>query len=376
MTHPISSQTHTRHDLAEAVLETHRAGMPGIIAEVVDHGEIVRECAGFAEVEAQTPMTPELHHRVGSIAKTFTTVTLLRLVEKGIIDLDAPIGGYLPELMPGTRGEAITVRMLANHTSGLNEYLPVIYDSLRAFPNLAQTSPRSLIEQQFTRFDRRELINIGVGAPPAGEPGGLPGRYSNTNYLLLAELIESVTGTSAEEHIRSEVIEPADLPDTYFPVGSVLAAAHTHLYESWFGMADPPVDLTDFDMSWVGPAASLVSTTADLNRFFGLLIDGQLLRPESLEQMQSTVPVISFEGTTIEYGLGLHRRETADGTVWWGHDGSVWGGGALTFTRADTGKQMTVFTNRQRWNSLDESGRPQPHPIDAELARVVAGSMG
>lgn len=360
LAHPISSQTHTRQDLAEAVLEVHRAGMPGTIAEVA----------------TQTPMTPELHHRVGSIAKTFTTVALLRLVEKGIIDLDAPIGRYLPEFVPGPRGEAITVRMLANHTSGLNEYLPVIYDSLRAFPNLAQTSPRSLVEQRFTRFSRRELITIGVGAPPAGEPGGLPGRYSNTNYLLLAELFESVIGTSAEEHIRAEVIEPAGLDETYFSAGSVLASPHTSLYESWFGMADPPVDLTDFDMSWVGPAAALVSTSTDLNRFFGLLVDGQLLRPESLEQMQSTVPVISFEGTTIEYGLGLHRRESDDGTVWWGHDGSVWGGGALTFTRADTGKQMTVFTNRQRWNTLDESGRPQPHPINAALASLVSTGMG
>jgi D-alanyl-D-alanine carboxypeptidase len=350
--------------------------MPGIVAEVVDHGETMRECAGFAEVTARIQMTPELHHRVGSIAKTFTTVALLRLVEKGLIDLDASIGRYLPELVPGECGEAITVRMLAAHTSGLNEYLPVIYDSLKAFPDLAQTSPRSLIEHQFTHFDRRDLIDIGVEAPSAGEPGGLPGRYSNTNYLLLAELIETVTGTTAEEHIRTEVIEPAGLHDTYFPSESVLSAPHTSLCESWFGMADPPVDLTDFDMSWVGPAASLVSSAADLNRFFGLLVDGQLLRPESLEQMQSTVPVISFEGTTVEYGLGLHRREADDGTVWWGHDGSVWGGGALTFTRADAQKQITVLVNGQRWNSLDDSGRPQPHPIDAALAAVVAMGMG
>ncbi|WP_208085403.1 serine hydrolase domain-containing protein [Brevibacterium atlanticum] len=376
MSAAISSTTNTQPDLAEAVRDVHRAGMPGIIAEVVDHGETTRECAGFAEAATRTPMTPGLHHRVGSIAKTFTTVALLRLVEEGIVDLDTSISRYLPDHVPGERGEAITVRMLANHTSGLNEYLPIIYDSLRAFPNLAQTSPRSLVEHQFTHFDRRDLIDIGVGAPSAGEPGDVPGRYSNTNYLLLAELIETLTDRDAEEFIRAEVIDPAGLHETYFPTGPVLSAPHTSLYESWFSMADPPVDLTDFDMSWVGPAASLVSTAADLNRFFGLLIGGQLLRPESLEQMQRTVPVVSFEGTTIDYGLGLHRRVADDGTVWWGHDGSVWGGGALTFTRADAHKQITILVNGQRWNSLDDSGRPQPHPIDAALAAVIALGMG
>lgn len=375
MSEHITRAVPARHDLTEAVGDVHRAGMPGIIAEVVDRGGIRRESAGFADLTTEAPMSPELHHRVGSIAKTFTTVALLRLAEAGVVDLDSPIGGFLPDLVPGPQGEAITVRMLANHTSGLAEYLPVIYDSLRAFPNLARTSPRSLVDHRLTHFDRRDLIGIGVGAPPTGAPGSLPGRYSNTNYLLLAELIESITGQDAEEHIRTEVIEPAGLHATSFPSSSRLPEPHTNLYESWFTMAEPPLDLGDFDMSWVGPAASLVSTASDLNRFFGLLVTGELLSPDSLEQMKTTVPVVAFDGTTIDYGLGLHRREADDGTIWWGHDGSVWGGGALTFIRADALRQMTVLVNGQRWNSLDDSGRPQPHPIDAAMAQVVEVGM-
>jgi D-alanyl-D-alanine carboxypeptidase len=60
-------------------------------------------------------------------------------------------------------------------------------------------------------------------------------------------------------------------------------------------------------MPWVGPAASLISTVADLNRFFGLLLAGEIVSRSSLAQMQSTVPVISQEGRTIDYGLGCTR---------------------------------------------------------------------
>ena len=69
-------------------------------------------------------------------------------------------------------------------------------------------------------------------------------------------------------------------------------------------MIDPPRDYSVYDMSWVGPAASLISTVADLNRFYGLLLAGEIVNGSSLAQMQRTVPVISFEGKKIDYGLG------------------------------------------------------------------------
>lgn len=368
-TNRIQNNTFDPNQFQVSLDDVHRAGMPGIIADVVDSGEDWCGAAGLAETATGTPMTPKLHHRVGSIAKTFTTVALLRLVEDGLVDLDDTVSRYFPRLVPGERGNSITVRMLANHTSGLSEYLPVIFESLRSFPDLTRTSPRSLRENRFTRFNRRELIAEGIRAPASGEPGATPGRYSNTNYLLLSELIELVTGQAAEEHISTEVIAPSGLRNTYFPVDPTLDNPNSQLYESWFGMADPALECGVYNMSWVGPAASLVSTAEDLNQFFAQLIGGRLLRPESLAEMKRTVPVISFEGATIDYGLGLHRRREA-GTTYWGHDGSVWGGGSLSMILADGQRQMTVLINRQRWNSLDDSGRPLPHEIDKALARV------
>lgn len=360
--------------LNAAIDQVHRAGMPGLFAEVRDGDHVWRGAAGVADVTTGRPVTVGMRHRVGSITKTFTAAAVLQQVESGRIGLDTPIGRYLPKLVPGERGDAITVRMLLNHTSGLAEYLPYAYPSLKAFPVLAETGPESLDDHRFTRFDPLDLIEMGVTAPPAGAPGGTPGLYSNTNYLLLVQLLEQATGITAERCITRDVIERAGLRDTELPTGPHIDGPHSQLYESWFGMIDPPRDYSVYDMSWVGPSASLISTVADLNRFYGALLAGKIVGPSSLAQMRRTVPVVSQEGRVIEYGLGLHPMEgSTEGPgpgIFWGHGGTVWGGGALAMTGADGRRQMAVAVNTQRWNGLDPSGRPQPHAIDAALAAL------
>ncbi|MFF1924836.1 serine hydrolase domain-containing protein [Streptomyces sp. NPDC058221] len=362
-------------ELDTAIENVHRAGMPGLFAEVRDGDRIWRGAAGVADTATGRPVTPDMRHRVGSITKTFTAAAVLQQVESGRIGLDAPIGRYLPGLVPGERGDAITVRMLINHTSGLAEYLPYAYPSLKAFPNAADTRPESLDDNRFTRFHSTELIERGVTAPATGAPGSTPGVYSNTNYLLLGELLEHVTGTTAEQCITRNVIERAGLRDTELPTGTQVEGPHSQIYEAWFGMIDPPRDYSVYDMSWVGPAGSLISTVTDLNRFFGMLLAGEIVSPSSLAQMQRTVPVISQEGKTIEYGLGLHPTKAPGQATFWGHGGTVWGAGALSMTRADGNRQLSVALNQQRWNTLGPTGEPQPHPIDDALAALCRVAM-
>ena len=364
-----------RAALNAALNTVHRAGIPGAFAEVRVGDQVWRGAAGVADVSTGRAATPDLRHRVGSITKTFTAAAVMQQVERGQAQLDASVGHYLPRLVPGQRGRAITVRMLLNHTSGLAEYLPFAYPSLQAFPRLADTTPESLDDNRFRQFQRTDLIGMGVSAPPVGSPGGTPGIYSNTNYLLLGQLLEHVTGIPAEDCITRSVIERAGLRHTEFPVGPRVDGPHSRLYECWFGMLDPPRDYGDFDMSWVGPAASLISTVADLNRFFRMLLAGEIVDPSSLAQMQSTVPVISQEGTKIEYGLGLHRRELPGCGTFWGHDGSVWGGGAISMASADGKRQMSVAVNLQRWNELDPSGKPRLHAIDDALSTLYELAM-
>ena len=174
----------------------------------------------------------------------------MQLVEGGQIGLDAPIGRYLPKLVPGERGDAITVRMLINHTSGLAEYLPYVYPSLKAFPVVADTRPQSLDDHRLTRFHAIELIEKAVSAPDFSAPGGTPGLYSNTNYLLFGQLLEQVTGTKAETYITQNVIERAGLRDTELPDGPWFSGPQSQIYEAWFGMIEPPRDFSIFDMSF------------------------------------------------------------------------------------------------------------------------------
>ncbi|WP_227981262.1 serine hydrolase domain-containing protein [Nocardia spumae] len=361
--------------LQSALEAVQRAGIPGLFAEVRDRGRIWRGAAGVADLDTARPVGAEMRHRVGSITKTFTAAAVLQQVDNGAIALDTPIGHYLPHLVPGPRGGEITVRMLINHTSGLAEYLPRAYPSLAAFPALADTTPKSLDDNRFTRFRPAELIEMGVSAPATGAPGSTPGVYSNTNYLLLCELLESVTGIAAAKYITGNVIERAGLSGTELPDGPDIAGPHALHYESWFGMIDPPRDYSVYDMSWVGPAASLISTVADLNRFFGLLLAGDIISRSSLALMQQTVPVISFEGKMIEYGLGLHKTTLPGHGTFWGHDGSVWGGGAISMTSADGTRQLSVAVNLQRWNRLDSTGTPRPHPIDGALQSFIRSAL-
>src|SRR3954471_12141580 len=362
-------------ELRAAIENVHLAGMPGVFAEVRDGGQVWRGAAGVADVGTGRLVTSDMRHRVGSITKTFTAAAVLQQVESGRIGLDTPIGRYLPRLVPGERGDAITVRMLINHTSGLAEYLPYAFPSLKAFPALADTTPESLDDNRLMQFQPTELIEMGVTAPAVGTPGGMPGVYSNTNYLLLCQLLEHVTGSTAEDCITRNVIQRAGLRDTELPVGPHVSGPHSRIYEAWFGMIDPPRDYSVYDMSWVGPAASLISTVADLNRFFGMLLSGKIVNQTSLAQMQRTTSVISFEGKTIDYGLGLHRMQVPGLGTFWGHDGSVWGAGAISMTRADGKRQMSIAVNLQRWNKIDSSGKPQHHPIDDALLGLYQLSM-
>ncbi|MFJ8017005.1 serine hydrolase domain-containing protein [Streptomyces sp. NPDC096339] len=360
--------------LGTALEGVHRAGVPGVFAEVRDGGRTWRGASGVADTATGRPVTPGMRQRVGSVTKTFTAAAVLQQAERGRIRLDAPIGDYLPQLVPGERGRKITVRMLLNNTSGIPDYIPYAFPSLQGFPSLPDMSSRSLDENRFRQFSPEELIELGLSAPPAGEPGATPGVYSNTNYLLLGQLLERVTGTSAEAYITRNVIERAGLRETSFPSGPWIEGPHSRMYEAFYGLLAPPRDYSVYNMSWTGTGAALVSTMDDLNRFYAALLDGRIVGRSSLAEMQRTVPVRALDGSPIQYGLGLHRVDTRCGTFW-GHDGTVWGAGTISLTRSDGRRQMSVAVNLQRWNVIDASGVPQPHPIDAALSALYDRAM-
>ncbi|WP_433677686.1 serine hydrolase domain-containing protein [Nocardia sp. CA-119907] len=361
--------------MQSALDAVHRAGIPGVFAEVRSAGQVWSGASGVADVASGHPVSADMWHRAGSITKTFTAAAVLLQVEQGRISLDTSIGQFLPHLVPGERGNKITVRMLLNHTSGLAEYFPRAFPSLGSFPALLGMSPESIDDNRFRQFHASELIEMGVSAAPVGEPGGTPGVYSNTNYLLLGQLLQQLTGITAEECITRDVIERAGLQRTKFPDDVRIQGPHSKMYEAFFGLAEPPRDYSVYNMSWVPTGAGLLSTVDDLNVFYSKLLAGTIVSPSSLAQMKETVPVIAQNGQTIEYGLGLHPTELPKCGLCWGHSGTVWGAETISLTRADGRRQMSIAMNLARWNRLDSSGIPQPHAIDEALTRFKQRSL-
>ncbi len=326
--------------------------MYGIYANVVDGRRSWKGAAGVADAETRRPVRPEMVHRAGSITKSFVAVAVLQQVGKGTIELDAPIGRYLPELIPGERGQRITVRMLLNHTSHIANHADVIFPTVE-----------SLDANRFRAFQPEELARAGLGAPATGEPGATPGSYSNTNYVIAGLLLEKVTGTSAERYITDHVFRRAGLRHTSFPRTPHIPGPSSKAYEALFGYFDPPRDYSVYNMSWAWTSGAVVSTMEDLNRFFRLLLRGDLLDASLLAEMQATVPIRSLAGAVLDYGLGIYPLDLPCGRFW-GHDGSVPGMDTFAFSHAAGGHQFAFGVNLRNYRQLDENGFPVAHAID------------
>ncbi|MFE7295714.1 serine hydrolase domain-containing protein [Streptomyces sp. NPDC057579] len=344
-----------RQALTKSLQAFHDAGMYGAYSAVRDGSDAWQGAAGVADIDTGRPTTPQMEHRIGSITKTFTAVAVLQEVGKGRIGLDTPIGHYLPDLVTGERGRAITVRMLLNHTSGIGEYSGAIFNTADSFE-----------ENRHHQFAPEELARLGIAAPPLGKPGqGC--HYSNTNYVLAGLLLRKVTGQSPESYITAHVIRKAGLRHTYFPQSPTISGPHAKMYEAAYGGFNPPRDFSVYNVSWAATAGSLVSTMPDLNRFYRALLGGELLAPAELRQMKTTVPI---EGSFMRYGLGLLQTTSACGDFW-GHNGLVLGAMTWSLSSADGRRQLSLGFNLTRYQKLDANNQPITGPIDNAMNAFI-----
>ncbi|WP_217206724.1 serine hydrolase [Streptomyces sp. AC550_RSS872] len=340
----------------------HKAGMYGAYSSVRDGSERWRGAVGVADIDTGRPMRPDYEHRIGSITKTFTSVAVLQQVAKGRIDLDAPIGDYLPELVPGEQGRKVTVRMLLNHTSGIADYI------LPAFPKLVDDPEQALDEGQFRKPAPEELVRLGLAAEPSAPRG--KHAYANTNYIIAGLLLKKVTGQDPESYITKNVIRKAGLRHTYFPRSARIPGPHAKMYESFYGAIEPARDYSVYDMSWAGTAGAMVSTTNDLNDFYRRLLGGKLLGAAELREMETTVPAYEPEAgqeVAMRYGLGLFTLKMPSGGWYWGHSGGVFGAGTWALSTEDGRRQAAIGYNLMKYERFGDDGKPLPDPIGDAL---------
>ncbi|MEN3540759.1 serine hydrolase domain-containing protein [Microbispora sp. ZYX-F-249] len=330
-----------RRELQRTLDEVPKGGIPGAYSAVQDGHQRWRGATGLADLEAKRPTRPDMYHRIGSITKTFVATAALQLVERGRLQLDAPVERYLPGLLPDRR---VTVRMLLNHTSHIGDYDTALI-----------TSPESLEEMRVRQYGNEELVRLGLGVGASGEPGQSPGSYSNTNYIVLGLVIGKVSGVPAERYITHHVIERAGLEHTFFPRTSDLPNPHSNAYTSLFG-SFPLRDFSTFNPSSLGTAGAVVSTMEDLNRFYRALFTGRLIGRAQLAEMRRTVPITLGVGSSdiMNYGLGLIAYDTPCGRLW-GHEGGVVGMATLSLSTEDGTRQASSGIN-MTWHPGTEAG--------------------
>ncbi|MCP2357548.1 D-alanyl-D-alanine carboxypeptidase [Nonomuraea thailandensis] len=353
-----------RQRLRQSLNAVHEAGMYGTYSHVAGGRESWKGAAGVADVDTRRPVHPGMVHRIGSITKTFAAVAVLQQVGRGTIELDAPVARYLPGLIPGERGQQITVRMLLNHTSHLSDYDHLIFRTVE-----------DLDANRLRTWQPQELIDLALAAPATGQPGVTPGEYSNTNYIVAGLLLEKVTGVKAERYITDHVIRKAGLRHTSFPRTPHIPGPHSKAYEGLSGLIDPPRDYSVYDMSLAWTAGAIVSTMEDLNRFYRLLLRGDLIDAGLLAEMMRTVP-LRAGASVSDYGLGIFPLDLPCGRFW-GHEGGVIGMTTVSFSSPDGERRFSMGFNLTGYQRFDENGNPVPHPVDAAVwEHLLAAACG
>lgn len=286
------------------------AGVPGALALVEDGSRRQLLAAGLAARSPATRMRALDRFRVGSVTKTFVAAVVLQLVAEGKLELDAPVGRWLPGLVP----PAITVRHLLAHTSGLDDYV---------------NDPRA-----FDLGSPRGLIALAGRRPTLGEPGERYA-YASTNYLVLGLLVERVTGTSLERQLEERLFRPLGLARTTFEPGAVRLHVHGYRALSHDGIVFERLeDTTGEDAGWAWAAGAIVSRADDVAAFFDALLAGRVVPQPLLGEM------IPERG----YGLGLASFRSRCGLAV-GHTGNVLGYVSVVWNSPDRDRRVVLMGN-------------------------------
>ena len=294
---------------------------------------------GRADIVSGKPVTEDTVFRIGSLTKTFTGVAVLQLYERGLIDLDAPAGGYLRayRLIPAKPGHRPpTVRQLLTHTAGL----PQLVYPARAFgPVLGETVPYGQRVPTLAEFYKGRLHLI-------AEPGTRH-TYSNHGFATLGQIIEDVTGQPLGHVFRDRIFGPLGMTGTGLVRSERIRA---RLATGYTLRAGGPRPVRDFDLVTIG-AGGIYSTTADMARYVAALLargcgeHGQILKPETLTSMFA--PHYQPDPRLPGAGLAFFRRNLG-GHLVAGHDGLVPGFTSQMSLAPDDGTGVVALTNGAR----------------------------
>ena len=273
----------------DRLLESQRSAhhILGMAVAVLEHGTVAtRVILGLADVESGVPVSANTPFQLSSTTKSFTAASVLLLVGDGRLRLSDRVGDLLAGLPPAWH--PVTVRQLLSHTSGLPDvtresgHLDLIADSWeRALPMLE--------------------------AAPLQFAPGERWAYTQTNYVLLAQIVERISGLTLEEFMAERLFRPLGMVDTFFAAPGDATRSCATNYELSDGGETVRRDL-EFP-PFVHAAGGLCASLEDLIRWNVALDSGRVLSSELAQQMWSATPLddgstFRLDGRTIGYGLG------------------------------------------------------------------------
>lgn len=345
-----------------AELEADR--VPGA-ALVITRGDRVVHVRGFGTDGAGEPVDPDTPFLLGSMSKSFTALAVMKLVDEGKIGLDKRVLDYLPWFrVSGGGGDAITVRHLLAHTSGI--------------PTLA---PRAKAEDATLRSNVEALSAVSLVATP-----GARHEYASPNYLVLGAVVEAVTGRSFEDYVRREILVPLKMGHSFTSQQEAVRAGLSRGHRYWFGVPIPVVLPPEPGRL---PTAAMISSAADLGKFMilqqggGLFEGRRLISPEAAAAMHEGTAV----GEGFRYAMGW-RVSDMDGVAAVHHGGVLphfrgkmvmlpgerWGVAVLTNASSALPAEATSHRIADRV-ALALAGKPLPEPR-GELTRLYLGATG
>lgn len=262
-TTPFPDRTTLRREVSELFAASGARAMLATIRQ----GD--QELLSLAMGDTMTGVPAQLHShiRIGGVSELFWGTLVMRLVERGDIQLEDKISKWLPELLSS---DQVTVGMLLNNLGGYKDHV--------VDPAFVQ----DVLDNPFRPFSRDEIIAYSVKDGQMNFPPGTRSKYSHTEFTIMGKLIEKATGRSMKELYQELIFTPAELTNTGYMTNADLPSPVFHAYSSDRGIYE---DCTFWDPTWAGDSGPLYSTLGDLAKWAPIHGKGQLLTPASLQRL-------------------------------------------------------------------------------------------
>lgn len=287
---------------------------------------IWKGASGFSH--SNVAMNSDMLLGMGSNTKTFISVATLLLQEKGLLSIDDSIGKWIHN-RPNINGQ-ITIKQCLNHTSGIFEYTKneSVNDSIFGSP-----------DKKWTKDELIALANAPYFAAGTGW------KYSNTNYVIVGDIIEQVTGKTHQQVVRELILTPAGLSNTYFYNEANTGSRMPHQWSTRFDGISL-LDMNTLETNYIptlfsmaSTAGAMITTAEDNVQFWHKLISGQILSTESFRQLTTLVD----DG----YGLGIFFYSKAlNGRSFYSHGGTFFGFINENMVDTTSGVCIAVLTNQ------------------------------